>query len=123
MILGVEDLTGSVIGTLRVVKFARRVPEFAWDTVCTVCGAQQIHTHSRLQNGAAVCRNSACGRTAPRSSSSAAQVIQVPTAVRSADSASVREFEKEQKQRDLRQRAASIPVLPDDLAKSYRNLF
>lgn len=55
---GLEDITGRTFGTLRAVRMVRRSPEPLYATNCEQCGAESTATHSRLRNGAAVCKSS-----------------------------------------------------------------
>ncbi|MBW4039201.1 MAG: hypothetical protein HIU91_10065 [Acidobacteria bacterium] len=61
---GLENLEGRQFGTLRTTRMVRRSPEPAYAVVCERCSTESTATHTRLRNGAAVCRNSSCGKTA-----------------------------------------------------------
>lgn len=61
---GLENLTDRQFGTLRAIRMVKRNPEPVYATRCERCGAESTATHTRLRNGAAVCRNSTCGKTA-----------------------------------------------------------
>jgi hypothetical protein len=53
-----EDLTGKVLGCLRVIQFAGRDP-VRWHVTCTKCNTRWTETHERLRQNPA-CRNVAC---------------------------------------------------------------
>jgi len=88
-----DNLQGQVSGTLEIGQRERLRP-LAWRTKCRVCGmANQIHSHTKLQNGTAECTNAQCGRTtAHTSGTSGGEVIAIPMGVRSGDSADFREY-------------------------------
>lgn len=53
-----EDLTGQILGTLRIIKYAGRDP-VRWDVRCEKCNSSWTETHERLRAQPA-CRNTAC---------------------------------------------------------------
>lgn len=59
---GMEDLSGQLLGTLRVGSIASRSGGVVrWNVRCERCGSQTTEPHQRLQSGWS-CRNAACGR-------------------------------------------------------------
>lgn len=81
----------TVGGSLQVGDIASRTPELRWWVTCTRCGTVGQVRHSKLVTGAAVCPNSACGRTV-ETSASLGRVIQVARPTSSRDSADFNEF-------------------------------
>jgi len=87
MLNAFENLYGKVINGLQVKGIARRLPELAWDTICTNCGTSgQTHTHKELQLGSAACKNAGCGKPEQRAVTSDTASVTVSYATRSARS-------------------------------------
>jgi hypothetical protein len=55
-----QDLTGAVVGTLRVTNVESRQP-LRWRATCSKCGMSQVYPHGRLRDGYARCLNVHCG--------------------------------------------------------------
>jgi len=104
---GFENLSGQQRGNLIVESRASLQP-LRWSVRCTVCGSSWNEPHSTLvQSVPPACRNSACGRVA-ESSRSSANVGVIPTGVRSTDSDSARRFAQEQTRRTVIQDTATL---------------
>lgn len=58
-----DDLTGRIVSGLRVQHIARRLPDLAWQCVCTKCGTVQTVRHVFLTNLSAHCANNGCQRS------------------------------------------------------------
>jgi hypothetical protein len=100
---GIENIQGQRRGTLLIETLVSRRP-VRWRVRCESCGLSTVVDHTRLQNGAvASCPNGAnCGRTIqPRTPGATASVGVVPTAVRSRDAGSARQFQREQSAQPL----------------------
>lgn len=67
VMVGVADLSGSQLGTLRIGPMVRRSPEPAYSTVC-ICGARSTASQSAIRNGSARCRSTNCGKQDTHSS-------------------------------------------------------
>jgi len=91
--LGFQNLAGRTFGKLTVLSLASRQP-LMWQVRCE-CGCSWREHHTRLLTNPQ-CRNSACGRAGPASPRVANIVVPTP-AIRSADSASARQFLRSQK--------------------------
>ena len=50
-ILGLEDIVGQEISSLRVLRIVRFRPELAYRTECSDCGTVAVFTHRELQQG------------------------------------------------------------------------
>ena len=95
---GFENLSGTVHGHVRIVSRARLSP-LAWNAQCVRengCGSRFVVPHARARDG--VCPNSWCGRVLD-TSPSLARVAEIPTATRSRDSESARNFVSQRQQR------------------------
>jgi hypothetical protein len=99
---GVEDLTGQTRGPLRITGIASLRP-VRWNVECEKCGTATQRDHMALQNGVvAGCPNSACGRAASESRSTIIQTSGRTDAVRSRDSKSARDFDRQEIQQPQR---------------------
>jgi len=82
-----ENLEGQTRGTLLISRIARSQP-LAWHCRCSICGTEQVQSHTDLQREEPKCRFSGCRKEPTRVyTSGAAQVAVRETASRSADSA------------------------------------
>jgi hypothetical protein len=96
---GIENIQGQRRGTLLIETLVSRRP-VRWRVRCGYegCGLTTVVDHMRLQNGFVLnCPNVANhGLSAqPRKTGASATVGTVPTAVRSRDSQSIREFQRQ----------------------------
>lgn len=91
-----QDITGRLIGTLKVLSIFRRVPELCWHCICARegCNTHQVVRHTLLVNNAAKCQNSACGRAV--SKETRATAASAGNGIRSSDRAESETWQRSQ---------------------------
>lgn len=123
---GIEDLTGKSRGSLRIEKLISRLP-VRWAVRCEFpgCGLSTIVDHQKLQNGVVTdCPNRANHQRSNRARTPGpvATVATIPTGVRSRDSASSRQFQREQRAVLERRYSEPVGIPPDadpDILRRY----
>ena len=126
---GHEDLTGRLFGTTRVVSRHSRIP-LTWETRCDRCGCQTVISHARLKNyGQSLkCGNASCGKAPLKPSPSLGATGAREYAIRSSDSASLREFRIQEREEQAKTKPIELTLReptsaemekadPDTLAK------
>lgn len=90
---GIENLEDREFNGVRVERLASRHP-VRWYLRCVRCGANWIEDHARVRYTG--CRNSSCGHSASEPRATLARTGNPVTAVRSRDSESVWEYQRQQ---------------------------
>ena len=110
---GFENLTGQTLRSLKVLQIARRVPTVSWDCRCTICGSSGVYTHQQLTMNP-ICRNLGCGRSVPPPSPTLGRTVNIPTAIRSSDSADARAFIQQRQAQTVMQPITSATLASAD---------
>lgn len=99
---GVADLTGQRVSTLRIDGMVARHPSPRYASTCEQCGARGTVSQRDILIGKAKCLASGCGRSQSEPRATLMQTGQIPTAERSRDAESLREFQRQQREPVIR---------------------
>lgn len=102
VMVGTADFTGQRVNTLHIGAMVSRHPSPRYMTTCERCGARGTAGQHDISTGAARCRAASCGREPLEPRATLAQVGYTPTAVRSRDSESARQFQQQQIEKPVR---------------------